>query len=129
MKDKQTGFNEDLQSIIKGLDQPNRQEIIKTLRRNQRMSFTEIEKATNIKSSLLSNHLNNLIDNLLVERYYDHHSEKNAYSYYELSTVGKRIISALETAFYDLPNKCSEPVSQNAPDQAQIQDEKRSSNR
>ena len=95
------GFSEDLQSIIKGLDHPNRQEILNVLRENTRLSFSEIEKKTNINSSLLANHLNNLIENLLVERFYDHYSEKNAYSYYELSIIGKRIITALEAAFYN----------------------------
>ncbi|MCW4013409.1 MAG: winged helix-turn-helix domain-containing protein [Candidatus Bathyarchaeota archaeon] len=100
MNEEVTGFHEDLQSIIKGLDHPNRQEIIKTLRKNNRMSFSEIEKETHIKSSLLANHLSNLVENLIVDRFYDHISEKNAYSYYELTVVGKRIISALEAVFY-----------------------------
>jgi DNA-binding HxlR family transcriptional regulator len=104
MNDGRVGFHEDLQMIIKGLDQSNRQEIIKILRRNTRMSFSEIEKESKINSSLLASHLNNLINNLLVERYYDHYSEKNSYSYYELSNMGKRIIFALEAAFYDTPN-------------------------
>ena len=100
MNEEVAGFPEDLQSIIKGLDHPNRQEIILALRKNNRMSFSEIEKATHIKSSLLANHPNNLVENLIIDRFYDHSSEKNAYSYYELTVVGKRIISSLETAFY-----------------------------
>ncbi len=108
MKEEAGGFQEDLQSIIKGLDHSNRQEIIKALRKYNRMSFSEIEKETHIKSSLLSNHLNNLVENLIVDRFYDHSSDKNSYSYYELTKIGKRIITALETAFYG-PETIKEP--------------------
>ncbi len=104
------GFTEDLQSIIRGLDHPNRQEIIKALMKNNRMSFTEIRKETGINSSLLSNHLNNLIENLIVDRFYDHISEKKSYSYYELSSVGLRIVSALEAALYDVETIEETPI-------------------
>ena len=99
-KKRGIGFANDLQFIIKGLDSPNRQEILKELKNHQRLSFSEIEQQTGINSSLLSSHLNILIDNLLVERYYEHVSERKAYSYYELSGVGKRVIAALESALY-----------------------------
>jgi len=100
--DKVNGFPKDLQAILKGLNHPNRQAILVELKENPRLSFSEIESRTNIESSLLSSHLNNLIENLLVERYYDHFTAQKTYSYYELSTIGKRIITSLEAAFYGI---------------------------
>ena len=93
-------FPEDLQAIIKGLDQNNRQIIINILKKYQILSFSDIQSISKINSSLLSNHLNQLIELLLVTRYYDHLKDGRAYSYYELSTIGRRMVDALEAAFY-----------------------------
>lgn len=90
-----TEFPTELKLALKGLDNENRQKILLALLSHAKLSFADIQKTADIKKTLVPNHLDVLIKNLLVEHFYEHQLGEKKYSYYQLSEYGKSLLETL----------------------------------
>ena len=88
-------FPTELKLALKGLDNENRQKILLALLSHAKLSYADIQKTTDIKKTLVPNHLDVLIKNLLIEHFYEHKIGEKKYSYYQLSQYGKSLLENL----------------------------------
>ena len=88
-------FPTELKLALKGLDNENRQKILLALLSHVKLSFADIQKTANVKKTLVPNHLDVLIKNLLIEHFYEHQLGEKKYSYYQLSQYGKSLLGHL----------------------------------
>jgi len=93
-------FPYEIELAIKGLNNENRQKILTILLNKKKCSFSEIEKESSIESSLLANHLKELVKFLLVTHFYEHDTEEKYFSYYQISPYGLRILKSLQESLY-----------------------------
>jgi len=94
------GFNKDLNLIIKGLNDPKRQDILQKLWEKKQMTFIELKNELGMDDKSLKKHLDKLIECLLVERFICIFSKQGIITYYKLSTIGERMVSLLLFGFY-----------------------------
>ena len=88
-------FPTELKLALKGLDNEKRQKILLALLSHAKLSFADIQKTADIKKTLVPNHLDVLIKNLLIEHFYEHQLGEKKYSYYQLSQYGKSLLENL----------------------------------
>lgn len=88
-------FPTELKLALKGLDNENRQKILLALLSHVKLSFADIQKTANVKKTLVPNHLDVLIKNLLIEHFYEHQLGEKKYSYYQLSQYGRSLLGHL----------------------------------
>lgn len=93
-------FPYEIQLAIKGLNNKNRQKILTILRKHEKISFSEISRETSIGRSLLASHLNTLIDCLMVDHFFEHEIGVESYSFYKITSFGRRIVEHLLNALY-----------------------------
>ena len=85
-------FPYELKIAIDGLNNENRQKILLILENEEKLSFSEIEKKSEIEKALLASHLKKLIRTLLVEHFYEHEVGNDKFSYYKISALGKLLL-------------------------------------
>lgn len=93
------GFPEEVKLAIKSLDNPVRQSVLMLLNNNNELSFSEIRRELQVNKLQLNFHLKNLFSSALIDHYYRHELGNSNYSYYSLTSLGKRIIAHLISAF------------------------------
>ncbi len=88
-------FPPEINRVLTALSQKNRQNIVIFLLHNNKMSFSDLMKYTNLKSSTLSFHLKKLMHASLIDNFYiKSGSSDRAYSYYELTEFCKDFLES-----------------------------------
>ena len=82
----------ELRIAIDGLNNPNRQKILLILENEDKLSFSEIERKSELDKALLASHLRKLIRTLLIEHFYEHEVGNDRFSYYRISSLGKLLL-------------------------------------
>ncbi|KKL98799.1 hypothetical protein LCGC14_1820810 [marine sediment metagenome] len=84
-----------VRNSIKALSDENRQGILIYLLKNNSKSFIEISKDLKMPKNNLSYHFKILIRYGLIYNFYDRNEFAEKYSFYEISKLGKRLITTL----------------------------------
>ena len=84
--------------IIAALDNPIRQAILVLLSEKKELSFSEIQKELSIEKLTLNFHLKKLFSSALIDHYYKHEIGNQKYSFYSITSLGRRILSNLINA-------------------------------
>lgn len=84
-----------VRNSLKALSDENRQGILMYLLKTGPRSFTEIRKGLNISKNNLSYHIKNLMRYGLIYNFYSKDEFADKYSFYEISKLGKSIITSL----------------------------------
>jgi DNA-binding transcriptional ArsR family regulator len=92
------GMPEETRMILASLDNPVRQAILMLLSQKGELSFSAIQKELGLGKLTLNFHLKNLFAAALIDHYFKHEFGKQQYSYYSITTLGKRVLSNLEKA-------------------------------
>lgn len=81
--------------IITSLDDPIRRAILILLRKYDELSFSDMKKELGLTKLTLNYHLKNLYSAGLTDHYFRHEFGNQKYSYYSITSLGKRILSNL----------------------------------
>lgn len=84
--------------IITSLDDPIRRAILILLRKYDELSFSDMRKELGLTKLTLNYHLKNLYSAGLTDHYFRHEFGNQKYSYYSITSLGKRILSNLVKA-------------------------------
>ncbi len=84
-----------VKNAIKALNEEKRQSILIYLLRTGSKSFTDISKDLNLSKNNLSHHIKTLMRYGLVYNFYNRNEFVDKYSFYEISKLGKVIITNL----------------------------------
>ena len=84
--------------IIAALDNPIRQAILVLLSEKKELSFSEMQKEFGIEKLTLNFHLKKLFSSALIDHYYKHEIGNQKYSFYSITSLGRRILSSLINA-------------------------------
>lgn len=85
----------EIAQIIKSLNHPIRQAILMLLNEKNELSFSKIIDRLQLDKVTLNNHLKNLYSAGLIDHYFRHEFGNQEYSYYAMTTLGRRVISNL----------------------------------
>ena len=95
-KMKKKEFPLEIKRVLSALSQENRQNIVMFLIYNNKMSFSDLMKNTNLNSSTLSFHLKTLMQASLIDNLYiKSDNPDKEYSYYELTEFGKDFLHSI----------------------------------
>lgn len=84
--------------VIAALDNPIRQAIMVLLSENKELTFTEMQKEFNLEKLTLNFHLKKLFAAALIDHYFKHEVGNQKYSYYAITSLGRRILNSLNNA-------------------------------
>jgi predicted transcriptional regulator len=100
MSARDNEFPYELRLAVDGLNNEYRQQILMILKDIDHLSFSEIKSKVNIKPPLLSSHLRKLTECLLIEHFYEHTLYDERFSFYRISSFGKRVVENLLDTMY-----------------------------
>ncbi len=86
---------EEIIQIIRSLNNPIRQAILVLLNKEGELSFSRIKERLKLDKITLNNHLKNLYGAGLIDHYFRHEFGNQEYSYYAVTTLGRRVLSNL----------------------------------
>ena len=84
--------------IIAALDNPIRQAILVLLSEKEELSFSEMQKEFGLEKLTLNFHLKKLFSSALIDHYFKHEIGNQKYSFYSITSLGRRILSSLINA-------------------------------
>jgi DNA-binding transcriptional ArsR family regulator len=84
--------------IIESLEDPIRRAILVLLNKSNELSFSDIEKGLGLNKLTLNYHLKNLYSAGLADHYFRHEIGNQKYSYYAITSLGKRVLTNLINA-------------------------------
>lgn len=79
--------------IITALDDPVRRAILILLNKHNEISFSDIQRELDVSKLILNYHLKNLYSVGLVDHYFRHELGNQKYSYYTMTSLGKRVLN------------------------------------
>jgi DNA-binding HxlR family transcriptional regulator len=86
----------ELRVLFKGLgDDVNLAIFVHLLNGNEKKSFIELKFNLGIDSATLNYHLKQLSLNALINKYFDYNEERKTYSYYSITSFGKRYYNSM----------------------------------
>ena len=103
---------EDITQIIAALDDPIRRAIMVLLTKNTEITFSDIKRELGLPKLTLNYHLKNLYSAGLTDHYFRHELGNQKYSYYAITTLGKRVLLSLFEALVP-PIPFQKSVSEN----------------
>lgn len=86
---------EEIIQIVRSLNHPIRQAILVLLNKEGELSFSRIKERLKLDKITLNNHLKNLYGAGLIDHYFRHEFGNQEYSYYAVTTLGRRVLSNL----------------------------------
>ena len=89
---------EDVVQTIAALDDIIRQAILVLLTKHDELTFTEIQKELGLGKLVLNYHLKILFSAGLTDHYFKRELGNPKYSYYSITTLGKRVLTKLVEA-------------------------------
>lgn len=98
-----------LKNSIKALDNEKRQGIMMYLLEKGPKSFMEISNDLKVKKNTLSHHISILMRFGLLYNFYNKNEFNDKYSYYEVSKLGKRIMTSLMSVLIEKSEEAPSP--------------------
>jgi DNA-binding transcriptional ArsR family regulator len=86
---------EELIQIVRSVNHPIRQAILVLLNKETELSFSKIKERLGLDKITLNNHLKNLYGAGVIDHYFRHEFGNQEYSYYAMTTLGRRVLSNL----------------------------------
>ncbi len=79
--------------IITALNDPVRRAVLILLNKQSEVSFSDIQRELDVNKLTLNYHLKNLYSVGLVDHYFRHELGNQKYSYYTMTSLGKRVLN------------------------------------
>lgn len=89
--------------IIAALDNPIRQAILVLLSKRGQLTFSDFQKELDIDKLKLNFHLKKLFSSALIDHYYKHELGNQKYSFYSITSLGRRVLTNLNSAIIPPP--------------------------